>query len=96
MDVANLAEIAVLLWLRRCRRRHRTRVWVHEVDARRPEFGSFGHLFPGVVIGQDEFYFFKMTTDQFKMLVELNAPTIRKQNKNMCSWSISFQRHIHP
>lgn len=83
MDVDAVAEIAALLWLRQRRRRRQQRIWVHEINAKRPEFGSFGHLFPDLVNNPEKFYdFFRMTTEQFKMLVELIGSSIRKQNTN--------------
>ncbi|MPC53150.1 hypothetical protein E2C01_047036 [Portunus trituberculatus] len=49
MDVLVFAEIAMLQWLRKRRRRRRQRIWVHSINFRRLEFGSFGHLFPDLV-----------------------------------------------
>ena len=73
----------MLLWLRQRRRRRRQRIWVHPINAIRPEFGSFGHLFPDLINNPEKFYeFFRMTTEQFKMLVELTEPAIKKLNTN--------------
>ena len=85
MDILAVAEIAVLLWLRqrRRRRRRRQRIWAHAINTRRPEFGSFAHLFPDLINNPEKFYdFFRITTEQFKMLVELIGSSIRKKNTN--------------
>ena len=56
---------------------------MHPINSRRPEFGSFGYLFPDLVNNPEKFYdFFRMTTEQYKMLVELIGPSIKKQNTN--------------
>lgn len=43
----------------------------------------FGHLFPDLVNGPEKFvYLSRMTTEQFKILVELIKPSIRKEHTN--------------
>lgn len=74
MDVDALPGIAWLLWLRR-RKRRRQRLWVYEINAWRLEFGSFRHLFPDLAKNPD---FCRMTTDHFRMLVELMHSLIMK------------------
>jgi hypothetical protein len=47
MDTYSLAELHVLLWIRRPRRR--TRIWVHDLNTKKPDFGAFSHLFPDLL-----------------------------------------------
>ena len=57
MDAFSLAEEAALLWLRRRRRKNRKQMWIHELNTKRPDFGSFCHLFPDLVTkGTQRFY----------------------------------------
>lgn len=83
MDAYSLAEVTAFLWLRRRRRKNRARIWMHHLNTKRPDFGSFSHLFPDLVNYPDKFYnFFRKTNENFKKLVELTEPSIRKINTN--------------
>ena len=56
---------------------------MHPLNTKRPDFGNFTHLFPDLVNHPEKFYnFFRMTTENFKKLVELTGPSIRKINTN--------------
>lgn len=83
MGVLAVAGITVLLWLRKHKRRCQQWISVHTINSRRPEFETFGHLFLDLVNNPEKLYdFFRITKEQFKMVVELTASSIRKQNAN--------------
>ncbi|KAG7168586.1 hypothetical protein Hamer_G021493 [Homarus americanus] len=83
MDAYSLAELAVLLWIQRLKHKRRTRIWMHELNTKGPNFGSFSHLFPDLVNHQDKFYnFFRMTVENFKKLVDLTGSSRRKMTTN--------------
>ena len=83
MDACSLAEVAALLWLRRRRRKKKQRIWIHELNIKRPDFGNFSHLFPDLVSHPEKFYnYFRMTHENFKKLVELTGSSIKKINTN--------------
>ena len=85
MDAYSLAQVAALLWLRHRRRsKQRKRIWMHELNTKTPDFGSFCHLFPDMVNHPEKkFYnFFRITHENFKKLVELTGSSIKKSNTN--------------
>ena len=84
MGAYSLGEIYALVWLwRRKRKKRKSRIWVHHLNTKRSQFGNFNHLFPDLVKHPEKFYnFFRMTNENFKMLVELIGPSIKKNNTN--------------
>jgi hypothetical protein len=88
MDTCSLAELHVLLWIRR--RRRRTRIWVHDLNTKRPDFGAFSPLFPDLLNDPDQFFgFFRMKTESFKKLVDLTGIAVKKMDTN-CRCSIGI------
>ena len=83
MDVSDLARITLLLLQRRRRRRKQRNMWIHPINSRRAQFGTFAHLFPDLLNNPDKFHdFFRIDKEKFKQLVELLRLSIQKQNTN--------------
>ncbi|PRD28490.1 UNVERIFIED_CONTAM: hypothetical protein NCL1_32220 [Trichonephila clavipes] len=67
-----------------CRRqqcRQKTnRLWIHEINRKRPEFGTFHHLHPDLRNDERKFYsYFRMSEELFSILLGLE---ISKQDTN--------------
>ena len=58
-------------------------MWVHPINCRRGQFGTFSHLFPDLIKNPEKFHdFFRIDIEQFKKLVELLRLFIKKNNTN--------------
>nr|CAH7748568.1 unnamed protein product [Callosobruchus chinensis] len=59
------------------------RLWIHPINRRRLNFGSFNHLFPAFLAVPRKFYnYFRMSAGSFFWLLSLIAADITKQNTN--------------
>jgi hypothetical protein len=81
------------MWRRRCRRKIRN-MWVHPINIKRLEFGTFSHLYPDLLENEEKFHgvfllIKRMNIEQFYRLSQLEGEEIRRRNTN-------YKRAISP
>lgn len=57
------------------------KVWTHNINKKRNEFGEFHHLFPDLLKDNSKFFqYFRMSQEKFYELLNHIKPLIEKQN----------------
>jgi hypothetical protein len=81
------------MWGRRwCLKRRN--MWVHLINIKRPEFGTFSHLYLDLLDDEEKFHgFFRMNILQFYHLSQLVGEELRKRNLSYM-WAISPEELI--
>jgi len=66
-----------IMWRRRWHHK-RQNMWVHPINIKRPEFGTFSHLYRDLLKDEEKFHgvFFRMNVEQFYHLSQLVAEEI--------------------
>ncbi|GFV24031.1 uncharacterized protein TNCV_236001 [Trichonephila clavipes] len=72
-----------IIFRRRQRRKKKNRLWIHEINRKRPEFGIFHHPHPDLRNDKRKFHScFRMSEELFSILLDLVGLEISKQDTN--------------